>query len=207
MTTDDTASLPLVNLPPPAEPLGDRRQAHALAVQLTVEEPTNEQAWLARAATAGTLEEAIDALTRVLALNPAHPAARQQLYEAMQALLRQDAFLAYQGETPELYQLRAPENFQFVHPKDRAAPDPFPPPTAPPAQSAYRWLGLALLGLLAAGLGTLVFAPIAMLSAARLLRQPPTPADRRRGWLVLGTAFGLWWVGLGLSFLLILHLR
>ncbi len=157
--------------------------------------------------TASSLEEKIAALSQVIALDPAHRVAREALYEAMQQMLHQDAFLAYQGETTGFYQLRTPKDLQFAHPKDRAAPEPFPPPAPPPAQAAYRWLGWALVGMLPAGLGTLVCAPVAMLSAIRLLRHQPGPADRRRAWFVLGAAIALWWAGLGYSVLLILHLR
>ncbi len=73
---------------------GDRRLAHAICVQLTADEPANEQAWLWRAGMSESQEESIAALSQVLTLNPANAAARRGLYEAMQGLLRHDAFLS-----------------------------------------------------------------------------------------------------------------
>ncbi len=186
---------------------GDRRQAQEICVRLTTAEPANVEAWFWRALTAGTLADTIAALSQVLALDPAHAVARQALYEAMQQLLRQDAFLSYRGETEGFYQLQALKDFQFTHPKDRAAAEPFPPAAPPATRPAYRWLWLAVLGMLPAGLGALICAPVAMFSAVRLLRRPLSLADRRRAGLVLVSAAALWLVALGLGVLLVVHLR
>ncbi len=185
---------------------GDRRLAHAICVQLTADEPANEQAWLWRAGTAESQEESIAALSQVLTLNPANAAARQGLYEAMQGLLRHDAFLAYLGETDDLYQVRTKQDFRFAHPKDRAAPEPFPPLEPPPAQAAQRWLVWALIGLLPAGLGALLCAPLAALAALKLLRHHSTSGDRQRALVILGLAVVVWLIGAVFVLLFILHL-
>lgn len=180
--TTSSAHLPLssssIELAQEAIRRGDRRVAYAICVQLTADDPTNEQAWLWRAGTAESQEESIAALSQVLTLNPANAAARQGLYEAVQGLLRHDAFLAYLGETDDFYQVRTKQDFRFAHPKDRAAPEPFPPLEPPPAQAAQRWLVWALVGLIPAGLGALLCAPPAALAALRLLRRHPTPGNR-----------------------------
>ena len=153
-----------------------------------------------------TLEESVTALNQALGLNPENTTARQALYESMQQLLRKDAFLAYQGETSVLYQVSTQADFQFISPKDRAVVQPYPPREPPPARKAITWLGWSLVGLVPAGLGTLVTAPLAALAAVQLLRQPAAAADHRRAWIVLGGAIGLWLIALVFIFILILHL-
>jgi len=153
-----------------------------------------------------TLEESVTALNQVLELNPENIVARQALYETMQQLLRKDAFLAYQGETDVIYKIRTLAEFQFIHPKDRAMAELFPPQSSPPARSAINWLGWSVVGLIPAGLGTLIIAPLAMISAIKLLRQPVELIDRRRAWIVISGAIVLWLIALVFFFILILHL-
>jgi hypothetical protein len=124
----------------------------------------------------------------------------------MQQLLRKDAFLAYQGETDIIYKIRTLAEFQFIHPKDRAMAKQFPPQNAPPARSAINWLGWSVVGLIPAGLGTLIMAPLAMIAATQLLRQPAESIDRRRAWIVIGGAIVLWLIALVFIFILTLHL-
>jgi hypothetical protein len=153
-----------------------------------------------------TLEESVTALNQVLESNPENIVARQELYETMQQLLRKDAFLAYQGETDVIYKIRTLSEFQFIHPKDRAMAELFPPKAPPPARPAIHWLGWSVVGLIPAGLGTLVMAPLAMIEAIKLLRQPVELIDRRRAWVVISCAIVLWLIALILFFILTLHL-
>jgi hypothetical protein len=153
-----------------------------------------------------TLEESVTALNQALESNPENIVARQELYETMQQLLRKDAFLAYQGETDVIYKIRTLSEFQFIHPKDRAMAELFPPQNSPPARPAIHWLGWAVVGLIPAGLGTLVMAPLAVIEAIKLLRQPVELIDRRRAWVVISGAIVLWLIALILFFILTLHL-
>ena len=156
--------------------------------------------------TSETLEESVTALNRVLELNPEDTTARQTLYETMQKILRKDAFLAYVGETDVIYKVRTFEEFQFIHPKNRATAELFPPQNSPPAQTAIHWLGWAVVGLIPAGLGTLIISPLAMIAAIQLLRRPIQAIDRRRAWIVMIGAFILWLIALIFFFILFLHL-
>jgi hypothetical protein len=158
------------------------------------------------AKTKETLEHSVTELNRVLGLNPEDTVARQALYETMQQLLRKDAFLAYQGETNIFYKISTLEKFQFIHPKDRALVEPFPPRETPPARTANNWLGWSVVGLIPAGLGTLVTAPLAMIAAVKLLRQQVAFGDHRRAWIVLFGAIVLWLIALVFIYILILHL-
>jgi hypothetical protein len=156
--------------------------------------------------TSETLEESVTALNKVLGLDPENAAARQALYETMQQLLRKDAFLAYQSETNIFYTIRTLDKFQFIHPKDRVVPEPFPPRDFVPAQAAITWLGWSLVGLIPAGLGTLACAPLAMIAAIKLLRQQVSLNDHRRAWIVLSAALVLWLISLVFISILVLHL-
>jgi hypothetical protein len=171
-----------------------------------MEIPTTSSSSLNLAKTSETLEESVTALNQVLGLNPENTVARQALYETMQQLLRKDAFLAYQGETNVFYKIRTLTEFQFIHPKDRAMVEPFPPRESPPARTAIYWLGWSVVGLIPAGLGTVVIAPLAMIAAIKLLRQQVALIDHRRAWIVLSGAIVLWLIALVLFFILILHL-
>ena len=153
-----------------------------------------------------TLEESVTAINRELEQDPQNAEARQALYETMQKMLRKDAFLAYQNETNDHYTIRTFAEFQFVHPKDRAMPEIFPRLEPAPAQKAIHWLGWSLVGLIPAGLGTLVCAPLAVLAAIQLLLQKNSLSDRRRAWVVLGSVIVLWLIALVFLIILILHL-
>ena len=156
--------------------------------------------------TSNLLEESVTTLNQELELNPQNAAARQALYETMQQMLRKDAFLAYQSETNDFYTVRTFAEFQFVHPKDRAMPDIFPRLKPAPAQKAINWLVWSLVGLIPAGLGTLVCAPVAIFAAIKLLLQENSLSDRRRAWVVLGSVTVLWLIALVFLMILILHL-
>lgn len=153
-----------------------------------------------------TLEESVTALNQVLEVTPEDAVARQALYETMQQLLRKDAFLAYQGETDFIYKIRTIAEFQFIHPKDRAMAELFPPKNSPPARTAIHWLGWSVVGLIPAGLGTLIIAPLAVTAAVKLLRQPVDLIDRRRAWIVIYGAIVLWLISLAFFLIFILHL-
>ncbi len=157
------------------------------------------------ALTVGDLEASIRSLTQVLASNPTNTAARQALYVCMREMLTADPRLAYRGESSAAYQLQTPTRFVFEHPKDRSPIEARPSFPRPAKGGAYGWLKWAVVGLLPAGLGTLIFAPLAAASAARLLRSGPSPMDRRRALTVIWLAAGLWlaaWVFLAI---LIVH--
>ena len=172
----------------------------------TAAEPSNEEAWIGRAGTAQDLREEITALNRALELNPANGFARRALHACMQQLLTRDARLAYRGETSTLYQLRTPAQFEFTHPKDREPLDPYPPVQASSADTVYRWLKWSVIGLIPAGVGTILLAPVAIVGAVTRLRHPLGQSDTRRMWAAIFCGAVLWIAALALVFLLALHL-
>jgi hypothetical protein len=185
---------------------GKRQYAHRLTVQATQIAPREIETWLWRAETADALPEILACLSRVLLLDPKQPRARRRMYEALQRLLRQNAFLGYVGETDLHYQVRTDDGQSLAVPKGRAVPAPYPPLEPTPLQPTYRWLGWALVGLLLAGLGTLVCAPVAAAFALYARQHSLSQADRVRAEIALWGAAFLWCCALPLSFLFLIHL-
>jgi hypothetical protein len=184
---------------------GDQQTAHQLAIRLTTSDPANEHAWLWYAVTAESIDDSIGALTRAVLINPNNFDARQQLHDLMQRQLRLDAFLRYDSETIDLYAVRTRNDRLLIQPKDRAPFEIYPPTEQLPSHIALRWLIWSLIGLLPAGLGTLICAPIAM-SKARPLLRGKTRADRARGQFIFLGALLLLVVAIFFIFLLLLHL-
>jgi hypothetical protein len=182
-----------------------RLLAHRRWIERTGTDPSSEEAWIGRAETASALEEKLMSLNRALAINPANTAARKAMHDRMRELLHRDPRLTYRGESSHFYHVQAAGGFEFGHPKDRRLVDPYPPARVPVAHSAHRWLLWSLVGLLLAGLATVVSAPIAALRAAALLRRPLSRIDERRAQIVIFGAALLWLVGLFLAFILVLH--
>ncbi len=184
---------------------GDRRLAHDLSEMLLTADPGNEQAWQWYVDTADTPDEVVARISTALSQDPHNPVLRQVLHQAMDGLLRHDAFLGYVDETGQVYYVATAQRVRFAHPKDRAPVEAFPPSSPRPEQAVFRWLGWCLLGLLPAGLGTLVCAPVAMLLALRLLRRARTPADRTRALVAAGAAASLWLLAVFFTILVIAH--
>ena len=184
---------------------GQQQVANQLLRELTRQAPRNVEAWLWRAATAATQEEKLACLSTILELDPHHLEAKQGLYETLEGHLQLDSFLTYISETDLLYHTDTATDLRLVVPKNRAVPAIYPAPELGPFQPAFRWLGLALLGLLLAGLGAIVFAPIAAISAVRARQVPLSQMDRARSWFVLWAAFVLWLTGLLLTTIFLIH--
>jgi hypothetical protein len=187
--------------------LEQRQQVNRQAEEATQRKPDDAEAWLWRAATAESPEARMAYLSRALELDPDHPAARRAMYDGLQSQLQQDAFLAYLNETAELYQVETAGELTLLVPKNRAIPEPYPPPpgTVRPLATAYRLLVLATIGLLPAGLGALILAPAAAASALRIWRQPSVGAVRARARVVFCLALAVWLAAVLMVFLLVLH--
>ena len=129
---------------------------------------------------------------------PAHLPVRQ--------LLAQDPFLLYLEETGDQYQVRHGTGADLIIPKDRSLPEPYPAERPALLQKAYRWVWLACLGLLLAGLCGMLLATLAMFAALAVNFQPISRADRIRSLVVLLLSGGLWLGGLLLGAILLVHL-
>ncbi|HSD83589.1 MAG TPA: hypothetical protein VLG46_07015 [Anaerolineae bacterium] len=185
---------------------GARREAHELAAAVTQRDPRNIAAWLLRARTAAGLDETLNCLSRIIALDPQHRDAQQRLHQSLQRFLEDDASLAYVGESAATYFIATGTGLVLTVPKKRVPVEPYPPREPSLLRNAYRQLILALLGLTLAGLGAVIYAPLAMLSAFQANQKARTKADRLRSWLVAGSALLLLACAIPLSILFLAHL-
>ncbi len=164
------------------------------------------QMWLSRAAAATTFEERLVYLSQAASLAPELPTAQQRLYETLKAFLNRNPFLRYAHENPVLYHIATAEGLALAVPKDRAIAPPYPPPKPSPLRPAFRWFGLSLLGLLIAGLGTLIFAPISASLAWSASTRVTDPGQRKRARAIVVYALLLWLLALLLSGLILVHI-
>jgi hypothetical protein len=185
---------------------GDWAKARRLCRQASRLNPDDAGNWLWQAMTAESEEEYLLSLSRIVEQEPHHETARQWQYGGMRRLLENDPFLAYVGEDEVHYQVRTPKCIVFTIPKDREFAPPFPPAETSAVQRAWRWLGVAILGLPLAGVGTLLAAPVAATFAVRAGRERLDRQDRMRVRIILLCAFLLWSAGLFLFILLLLHM-
>ena len=186
---------------------GDHTGAHRLSLEATRLDPKNVEAWLVRSRAAASREENLFCLSQVSRINPDYPPSRLDLYRALWSQLQHDAFLAYIDETDQVYYVRSNEYLSLAVPKDRSIPEVYPPERPAPLARANRWLAWAIIGLALAGLGTLVFAPLAFLSAVTALTGPLERPDRIRAGIVLFLAAVLAACAILLGWLFLIHLR
>jgi F0F1-type ATP synthase membrane subunit c/vacuolar-type H+-ATPase subunit K len=185
---------------------GDRQRAYQLAREATQIAPGNVKAWLLCAQNAASLAETITYLNQANRLQPSDPDTKQITYQILQKLLEQDPFILYQTETDASYQVRSGEQLSLVVPKDRSIPQAYPTTRPARLQKAYQWLKIAILGLPLAGIGALLFAPLAAASAIGLYIEKPSKTNRIYSLVVLILASSLWLFGLLIGVILLIHL-
>ena len=151
-------------------------------------------------------EEQLAVLSKVLSERPDNPEARRSLYLTLYRYLRRHPFLRYLEENDVLYRVITGEGRVITVPKDREVAVKYPPKPVTTLQRSYRWLGYSLFGLLLAGLGAVICAPVAASFAWRAAREASDTDQRNRAGVALVYAFGLWGIGLLFGFLFVLHL-
>ena len=183
------------------------RRAYELAVQATQAVPESIEAWLLRATLAPSLDARIASVNRLNELAPGYQDKYNLAFYALKELLDKDPFLRYLEETDELYRVINAKRVVLSIPKKRAPVNAPPPDQAPPStlNGAYRLLTLAILGLLLAGIGTVIFAPLAAFTALRAQNTIQSHSEQINSTVVLIVAFGLFVIGVLLSILFILH--
>jgi hypothetical protein len=185
---------------------GRREMAYQTSLDATGLAPGEPLAWYLRAQTAPSQEEQLMCLSRAYSLDTTRPEARQELRAAVQDLLKQEPFLAYVFETPELYQVRSRRDMLINIPKSRAFETPYLERDPGPARPAYRWLNISLLGLLLGGVGAVLLAPITIFQVLRLQATPLYRSDRIRLWVILMIAVFIWLIAIPVSWLLLIRL-
>ena len=185
---------------------GNSQQAYELSLRATQVAPRSIEAWLLRATLAPTLEERLTCVNRLNELAPGYQDRYDVAFFALKELLDKNPFLAYLEETDDLYRVINGDQVLSI-PKKRAPVNSSPlEQTEPgPLRAAYRWLIMAVLGLLLAGIGTVIFAPLAGWAAVSAQKSIASRSDRIRSMVVLILAFLLFMIGVIFSLLFMLH--
>lgn len=184
---------------------GEREKAYQISLRATSVAPGEPLAWYLRSRNAPSLEEQLMCLNRVFALDPKQAEAKAELRTAVQELLKKEPFLAYVYETQELYQVRSGHDLLINIPKDRAYETPYLQKEPGPVNPAYRWLSLAIIGLLFGGVGAILLAPMAVFQVLRIQTMPLVRADRVRAWVIFFLAVVIWLLAIPVSWLLLIR--
>jgi hypothetical protein len=124
----------------------------------------------------------------------------------MRDMLHQEPFLAYIGETDDLYKVKSGLELYLNVPKSRAVPEPYPAPKSDALHFTMRLLLWSAIGFLLGGVGAILLAPLAALSAIVLLTRPLSYRDHGRAMIALISAGLLWLAAIPFSLLFILHI-
>lgn len=185
---------------------GNNRLAYELSLQATEAAPGYAAAWAMRSELAPSLAEKVACMNRLNELQPDHRGNHNRIFYFLNELFDRDPFLAYLDETNDLYHVINKDLMVLRIPKARAATELYPPQESSPLRAAYRWLSLALFGLLFAGIPTLIFAPFAAHSALNVADSPGPQAGRVHSIMVEVAAIILFAIGCFFTVLFLLHL-
>jgi hypothetical protein len=185
---------------------GNLRDAYELSLRATQAAPDSIEAWQLRATLARSLEERIICVNRLIELGADRHDRHNVVFFTIKETLDQDPFLAYVEETDRLYRVLNGTHQMLNIPKKRTAVNAFLVERPSRLKAAYRWLVMAILGLMFAGLGTLIFAPLAALSAFRAESSLQSDAERVSSTMVLFLSLILFLIGFFFSFLFVIHL-
>ncbi len=185
---------------------GNGQHAYELSLQATKMAPENLEAWFLRATLASSLEERLFCVNCLNELSPDRQDKHHVAFSAVKELLDKDPFLAYLEETEALYRVVNKSNQVVVIPKKRAPANPSVLERSSPLKPAYSLLAIGVFGLMLAGVGTLIFAPLSALAAIQARRSLRSHAEHVSLAVVLILA-GLFFVlGLFFAYLFALHL-
>ena len=186
---------------------GNREHAYQLIIQATKVAPDNTDAWLYCATLAPSLAERVFCVNHLNELAPGYQDRQDIVFFAFKELFDEKPYLAYLAETDELYRVINTDRVVLSIPKKRARFELYPPeqPTAKPLRLAYRWLIMAMLGLLVAGIGTVVFAPMAAVAALQADQSLGTRVERAKAMIVFLASAGLFMRGILFTILFALH--
>lgn len=183
------------------------KDAYELSLRATQLAPDNVEAWLLRATLAPSLEERLVCVNRLNELGADSQDRHNIAFFTLKELLDKNPFLAYLEETENLYRVMNANHMVLSIPKKRLPDLSTRSERSSRLTNAYRLLMMALIGLMAAGLGTLLFAPLAALSAIRIGTSSESQAERLRSTIVFVLALILFVIGSIFSVLFVLHVR
>jgi len=184
---------------------GELDKAHQTSLQATSLAPDDPRAWYLRSQAARSTEEKLMCLSRAVSLDPNYPELQSKLRSSIQALLKQEPFLAYVHENPEFYQVRSGRDLLINVPKNRMFETPYLKKKPGLTQPAFRLLNYSVVALLLGGVGAVLLAPIAAFQALRLQAASPSREDRMRLWIVLILSMIIWLIAIPISWLLLIR--
>jgi hypothetical protein len=184
---------------------GKREKAYQSSLKATSLAPDEPRAWYLRSQAAPSTEEQLMCLSRAYSLDTAFPDVKKELRTAIQAILKQEPFLAYVYETEEFYQVRSGRDLLINIPKNRNFETPYLKKAPGLARPAFRWLSLSILTLFLGGVGAVLLAPIAAFQALRLQASAPSRGDRVRLLIVFILAVVIWLAAIPISWLLLIR--
>ena len=184
---------------------GEREKAYQTSLQATSLAPDEPRAWYLRSQAAASTEEKLMCLSRAVSLDPNYPDLQKELRSSIQALLKQEPFLAYVHENAKFYQVRSGRDLLINVPKNRTFETPYLKKEPGLTQPAFRWLNYSVLALLLGGVGAVLLAPIAAFQALRLQASSRTREDRMRLWIVLILSMIIWLAAIPISWLLLIR--
>lgn len=184
---------------------GKRNDAYQLSIQATRLAPNDIGAWLKRLALAPSFEERVLCVNHLNELAPLRHDQNNIDYFTVKELLEKDPFLAYVEETDDIYRVINGNQTVVSIRKKRANTNKFSLEQTGPLKTAYRLLVLAFVGLLTAGLGTVIFAPLAGFSAIRAGQAFPSRPNLVNSIVIVSMAIVLFLIGSFFSILFLLH--
>lgn len=184
---------------------GEDEKAYQSSLKATGLAPDEPRAWYLRARSAPSTEEQLMCLSRAYSLDAHDPAIQEDLRRSVNTLLKQEPFLAYVHETPELYQVRSGRDLLVNIPKNRAFETPYLKKKPGLARPAFRWLSFSMLALILGGVGAVLLAPIAAFQALRLQAAAPSRDERVRLIIVFILAVIVWLAAIPISWLLLIR--
>jgi hypothetical protein len=184
---------------------GELEKAYQSSLRATSLAPDEPLAWYLRSQAAPSTEERLMCLSRAYSLDTASPNAKKELRSAVQALLKQEPFLAYVHETEEFYQVRSGRDLLINIPKNRTFETPYLKKTPGLSRQAFRWLSLSLFALFLGGVGAVLLAPITAFHSLRLQASSPSRSDRVRLWIVFILSVIIWLIAIPISWLLLIR--
>ncbi len=183
------------------------RDAYELSLRATQLAPDNVEAWFLRATLSPSLEERLVCVNRLNELGADSQDRHNITFFTLKELLDKNPFLAYLEETEKLYRVMNANHMVLSIPKKRSPDHSATREHSSRLTGAYRLLVMALIGLMAAGIGTLLFAPLAALSAVRVGISSKSQSERFRSTVVFALAIILFVIGSVFSVLFMLHFQ
>lgn len=161
---------------------------------------------LREARTAGNSDQALQYLERAVAMVPDDPRVQSTVQLSLFDKLRGDGFLAYLAEADRRYIIAFRDARTFSVPKSRNEPEKYPPGKRTEAEQAMKMMWWMLLGLIPAGLGTLIISPLAIRHGIRALQQDKNNRQQHRlAWAAIITSLVLSMLAVFFGALLLLH--